>query len=45
MKGNLDYYWKLEIKNILKEAIKNERTDLGKSVLTQLYNSLGLDDL
>lgn len=40
MKGDLDIYWKMEMKTILKEAIKNERTELGRSVLKQLLESL-----
>ena len=45
MKGDLDYYWKLEMKQVLTEAINNERTELGKSVLKQLYDSLGLEEI
>ena len=41
--GDLDYYWKLEMHNIIKNAIQVERTAIGQSVLKQLLEQVGGD--
>ena len=37
---DIDLYCKLEMKQIIKEALARERTDIGKSVLKQLLESI-----
>lgn len=38
--NDIDIYCKLEMKQIIKEALARERTDIGKSVLKQLLESI-----
>ena len=37
---DIDIYCKMEMKQIIKEALQNERTQIGRNVLKQLLNSL-----
>jgi len=37
---DIDIYCKLEMKQIIKEALANERTEIGKNVLRQLMRNL-----
>lgn len=37
---DIQIYCKMEMKQLLKEAIQNERTELGKSVLKQILEQL-----
>ena len=37
---DIDIYCKLEMRAIIKEALARERTDIGKSVLKQLMESI-----
>ena len=39
---DIQFYCRLEMQQIINEAIKNERTELGKSVLKQLKEALEL---
>ena len=38
---DIDIYCKMEMKQIIKEALANERTEIGKNVLKQLLNNIG----
>ena len=38
---DIDLYCKMEMKHIIEEALTNERTAIGQSVLKQLLNNIG----